>query len=525
VITWQPATLRDDSDVLTCFDGTVTDVFRWCCRIAGSAAGESATAAVYAGLVAEIRRDGLIHVDAARLLADGLAATGSAEVGGLSPLDRALLELTVVDRAPEALVAEVTGLVIAQVAAASAAAVRRLDAGAPGSSADEVLRRDERWLDDATRASCRAAIVGATATRTDDGSPRGGLARPRRRRRTRRTAFVTVVAVLAVVAAGVVAVAGATALFGDAQGGGGSAERPVPVTAGPAPVLLQPPGFVLGGPGRGFTVSGVVERIAPDLPRGWLQLWASPGASRTGGRWFSVLTARCAAFAAVADTSSTTVSVDGRPALLTTSADGVLTVSRQRGSDPATASTLEVTGHGFADGDLIRIAESVVAAFDVKDPTETPDDDCSTGRPAGPASFTTAFADLHPGMSEIAAGPVFANTLTTVREHATERSIVYDVGGSATLTITTRGHDAVLGAAFELLTDVQRGSPDRAVIGSRVVAIGQHSDADDAPVVTVLEWTDGDSDVTMTSELPLDDMLELVHDVRPAAIEEWTGRG
>ena len=523
--------IDDAAAVLACFEDSATEVFRWLCRIGGREAAPDAMVSVYVGLAAAADE---VDVDRIRLFCDGLRSvrTGPA-VDGLAPGIRAVVDLALVEGLPDTTVGAVTGRGTDEIAAARDDAARELDRLFPGTDPDVVLRAEESWLDDALRDRCRAAITSGAAGRRVGGRPvpadQRRLPSTVSRRPTLRTAAAIVLA-LGAVGAAAWAIADDDTAGPDAastETAASTTNTPGQTTTTVPATLVQRPGFVLDPLPAGFSTAVISESVPAGPPTGWLEVWTSPGATRTGGRWFTIVSAQCTPFGDTIAAVSVASDADGpfTSVSASTSADGVSTITRQEGSNPATARTLEITGFGLTLDQLAAIASTVVTDDGVKDPSETPVDDCTEpSEPVAPG-FTAGFADLHPGISKIAAGAVHANTLEQGEAVGADRSVVYVSGdGTSSITITTRAHDEVRSAVFELLTDVLPGSPDRAVIGDRVVSIGQTATIRSAARST-LTWREGPDDVTVSGQLPLDEMLLMVHDVRLATSEEWIARG
>jgi hypothetical protein len=551
---WGPFAVGDLDQALICFDETSTEIYRWLCRIGGSRDAPTLLSSIYTNAL-ESQSRGAAVIDEAWLMAEGVrlvSANGpesgpaAVSIGELSPVHRALLDLSLIDDVPIDVVARIASIPSAEVGDALVDAQRLFARGFAGVPLDDFLRADEKWLDDDMRRMCRDRVANPQRPQRQAASA-GKAVRPARlgdgRRNSRLTMFVSIAVVGVLLgigalwvrphnsaseansAATLVAASGATSISSATTARG-------PTLAGLHTVLIQPPGYVLVRPPSALRHSGASEQSVGAPAAGWLDIWADPGASRTSGRWFSVLSSRCGQIAPAIEARVNRVEIDGLGGDAAQSADGVRTIRVQRGAAPSSTQSLEVMGFGFDESALVALAGSVVFGSDVKDPNELPQASCSstdqsdrTTQPT-PIQFRAGFETLRAGMSRSVSVAVSATRLfDAVFTGTARRSFYFDDQFSSSLTMATRSADPFRAEAMRFLLSPSSQIPN---IGTRsyrdgqiTVTRGELSDGPDLRITNVLDWQVGDDELTLASNLPFDQIRGLVASARLATADEW----
>lgn len=285
-------------------------------------------------------------------------------------------------------------------------------------------------------------------------------------------------------------------------------EAPGTAAADPGPAE---PGFVLDPLPDGLRPAGYVradQRI--DAPGGWGEVWATPGATRTQGRWLS-LTLLPFRTLGPAPATSTPVELTGRTGRAEVDADGVVTLAWDAGSvDAARLVTLRATG--FSIDELAAIADSIAI---VDDRPQMVDDRPEFLRP-----------ELLEGLTRIAAAATDGDLVVDV---VTARGLV-----GAALYRTVDGTDTVVvqhqrgGAAsddpllalalirFDMAPD--GWTVPEGVRGTDLVVGRTRIGEDD---LVVVRWQVDDRVVSVIGTGGLDDTLALVPTVRQAPPDEW----
>lgn len=119
-------------------------------------------------------------------------------IGELSPVHRALLDLSLIDDVPIDVVARIASIPSAEVGDALVDAQRLFARGFAGVPLDDFLRADEKWLDDDMRRMCRDRVANPQRPQRQAASA-GKAVRPARlgdgRRNSRLTMFVSIAVV------------------------------------------------------------------------------------------------------------------------------------------------------------------------------------------------------------------------------------------------------------------------------------------------------------------------------------------
>ncbi|MCU1391799.1 MAG: hypothetical protein JWM34_227 [Ilumatobacteraceae bacterium] len=526
--TAEPVRTRVDA-VLDVCDSTCAAVFVWLCRIAGGDVAEVALPEVYARLVTErlplddpaTLDDELLRVAHASALAAGSVAhapfDAAAEASAddkLSITDRALVELHAVRGRSDADIATILGIPEVDVAGRIESAEAEVQRRHPDDTFAEIGRRREAWLDDGTRSRCRTAVEQAAGVR-----PSGEASPAPRRGPARSTLVIGLIAVAVLIIAVVI-------VRGD------DSHPPKPASGPTTTTLPDPrdaPGYVIGDPPLGLTsVGALVEPGAPDgvAAPAQLTLWSSPGATRTSGTWFIVVTARCASIDTTIAGDATRVDINGNSGLVSAEPDGVVDLRVETGTDELTSHSLAIKEFGLTDDELTQIASSVLLGNKVKDPSELAEPSCTAASPDVTTEFDASFAPLHAGLTRQLVIPWYGPTISADQDGAVRRVVQYTGFGSTVLvTAQPTNRDRTTLQTFLGETAPAGLTPSATTqavsIGGRHVVASSVSDASGV-VANTIETTDGDQTIDITSPLPQARLLAYVDSLRVASTDEWS---
>ena len=241
-----------------------------------------------------------------------------------------------------------------------------------------------------------------------------------------------------------------------------------------------------------------------------LDVWAMPGATRSTGRWLAI---------AVADPSrrfrsmvgdAIRVDLDGRAAVLGTSADGVFTLS----VTTSDGSRLEMTGSGFAIDELARIAETVQVR------TSGIDYGYLTGS-GGPLELfpqpISALASVFDNLAAAAFGRVEASVSYVDRYRLKYVAVLVAPRPQQAATLTEfllPPWPAAIAQGIERTTVVRSADgTERLVTLGSLPAQG---------INAIAQWTENDRVITVlgTDVTPLE-LFALAADTRSAGADEW----
>lgn len=258
-------------------------------------------------------------------------------------------------------------------------------------------------------------------------------------------------------------------------------------TAGYVPVDL---------PAR-FAPSGLYTTSPADA-KGWLELWAAPRSARLSGSWFALQLTPGHRSHFVQD--ATVVMVGARPAIWYTTADGVSVLEFRIGENVEAT----LTSFGWSIDDLVELAASI-GLIDQR-----------------PLYGDIGFQGEHllliarPSTTTVLEQEYVAGLAESFVEYRRE----YD-GATIDVTVGKLMTDRHTLARFVLAPsgDLFLSRPDvRRNIGRINATAGITPGLHDRSVV---QWSDGDSDITVTSDLPLIELLDVATSARPASAEVW----
>lgn len=275
--------------------------------------------------------------------------------------------------------------------------------------------------------------------------------------------------------------------------------EPAPNTsATPAVYVLDPvpASLVLTESGPGFDTN---------QPTGWGEVWAEPGATRTTGRWFSITLLPFETTDGSRD-PLTEVDVNGTPGLLGTAGDGVATIRFDRGQ-PDSDRLVVVSGFGV---DVVALARSLEIIDDrpqlvddrpvVRDPTLTDGLDRIAGAPA---------------TQQLVDSVLFPQPLTTFSVYRSA-----ETSGEIRRGTVVIQHSPIepSNGALEALASVRIGQlpgtwrVPSTFRGDDLVLATRHYAG---TVLRVARWRTGDAQITVLTDRPFSELLELLPAVQP----------
>jgi hypothetical protein len=253
----------------------------------------------------------------------------------------------------------------------------------------------------------------------------------------------------------------------------------------------------------------VTGDATPIEPLGWGEVWATPGASRTSGSWFSVLTLPFENEAG--GSAAERVMVGDARGLLFGDGDGVLRLTADLGGDSGSVRWMSISSYGRSADGLIELAESLV--FE------------GAGAQAADMRPTFARPELlvdHQLLSAVATdvdlvdGAFFSDDSLSSTWYRSEPA-----GDLIALQVlrplaTPNSINALAWSEVDLRT---LGTTPRAHAGDGLV-VGQRTY--DNSVLTIGRWTIDDEQVAVITTLAPDAVLGLMSAVRTSDVNEWS---
>lgn len=286
-----------------------------------------------------------------------------------------------------------------------------------------------------------------------------------------------------------------------------------PVTAGTLVAESGVEGWVFDPPVAGLTAVAFAQDPEGDDQNtaagrnGWAQVWATDGATRTSGRWFS-LTLRPGGELEPVALGWAAVDADGRQAMTRRDHDGVLELRMAPGGGVDGALTA-IQSYGFSLPETIELAASIVMTG-ARLPFADPDD--------------AAVARLYDGLTMVAARPSPDDLVDTALFGASSTSTVYYAGpGRRDVSLLQRRpidaiEPALAGLTFtrtlglDPTTAFDGFTPDRFETGTRSI---------DGIDVNVVRWSVGDDDVWLLTTLSSGVLPAMLDDARRVTRDEW----
>jgi hypothetical protein len=288
--------------------------------------------------------------------------------------------------------------------------------------------------------------------------------------------------------------------------------------AAPAPTAVDMPepgveGWVFDPPVAGLTAVGFaqvpdgVDPQSADGREGWAEVWATDGATRTSGRWFSLTLHPGGELEPIALTWAA-VDADGRQAMARRDHDGVLELRVAPGGG-VTGALIAIQSYGFSLPEAIELGTSIVMTGE-RLPLADPGN--------------VAVARLYDGLTMVAAHPSPDDLVDTALLGASSTSTVYYAGpGRRDVSLLQRRPvDAIEPAHARLAFTRTMGVdpttafdgfvPDRFETGTRSI---------DGVDVNVVRWSVGDDDVWLLTTLSSGVLPAMLDDARRVTRDEW----
>ena len=453
------------------------------------------------------------------------AATGSGPVAALTPIERAVINLDVSERMRSPEINFAVRMAENDADYVAEAALRRLNSETYGRSPVDVLAACEVWFDDAMRAQCRTEIEQALAFAPPPTDGDGIVVQNARSRRLTIGGSVaaTIVAVIAIGAwlapsnespsTDVAGLAPTTTASGTVSRKDPS-ELPDPTstTAAVSPSrdsssqTADRPGFILNPPPDGFVISSATsdERMLPEAA--WLDVWSTPGATRSEGQWFSVRASIDSAYPVLPNASREIVG--GNVTLSSVDSTGVRSVVERVGGV-----TLEFQSFGLSSDDVRRL----ILATDL-----TSD---------GAIERTDRLDEVTRRMELVWSGPIYDGAgppgLIGRRAHAvyttpdgsqqidvvTSEQVPNDLTVSGLLTPPPAPYTPE-GNRMVVLSDVG------ALVGV-VPANRLRGDTGEQSPKSFAQWHSGTRTVTLIGRLPLEQLIQIARTAHLASDSQW----
>lgn len=284
---------------------------------------------------------------------------------------------------------------------------------------------------------------------------------------------------------------------------------PAPLTTATAePIDPSRTGWLLEPVPAGFTAAFFArgdERVDDSI--GWGEVWAAPGATRTSGRWFSVLLEPFVTW------DPTTpewfrVEVGGRDGYASVDPDGVVSLSFDAGQTDA-ARLVTFDGFGMGLTRMIELAESMSI---VDDRPQLVDD-----RP----SFD---ADLLDGLEQVAAARTDVELTTRAVLGGPPRTSAFYAGPDRFDVTIVQEQPAdlddprLLALATTAIPLADGWGPQEGFDGEGLTVGRRTIDGFD---IVVARWQEDDTAVSLLTTGDLIDLLATIPDVQPVSAEDW----
>lgn len=259
----------------------------------------------------------------------------------------------------------------------------------------------------------------------------------------------------------------------------------------------------IGHDGSGISAASGLH----DEATGWGEVWASPGATRTAGTWFSAAILPTAV--ELPGGGAERITVDGHRGFLVADADGVLHLAIDL-SESARPQALWVSSFGRSGDDLIDLAASVVPA-------------------AGEVYTETRLAytrvELLDGLDMIASGPTTADLADAILSIESTSSTTWyrsesDELIAVALLRESEPNPALAAISATSVNGLWPGTVSADTLAVDDLEIGRRAFGE--TMLTVASWlADGDA-VAMITTLSPEATVELVGSVTRANAADWT---
>jgi len=532
---------RDPASVLACFDELGPVVFGSLCHLtAGDAAaaellvvrtfvhGLPAKSSAYDSADGSLsRREVVVAAHHCYLADPQAAAMGSGPVASLTPIERAVLNLEVAEhmRSPEinfaVRMAENDADYVAE------AAHRRLDSDTFGQPVADAFAACEVWFDDAMRSHCRAEIeheLASTAPTTDaDGIVVQGA---RSRRLTIGGSIAaTIVAAIALGAwlapsnerpgTNVADLAPTTTKESGTGSRKDPSELPDPTSTTTTTEVAAVPspapdgdgsGFILNPAPEGYVVSSArsAGRMLPEAA--WLDVWSTPGATRTDGKWFSVRASFDNAYPVLPN--ATRAEVNGNVTLTSVDATGVTSVVERVGGV-----SFEFQSFGLSQDDVRKLIIATAVTSD------------------GAIKRTDRLDEVTRRMELLWSGPVYDGAGPPGLIGNRAQAVYRTPDGSQQIDVVTSEqvpNDLAVSRLLTPPTDTFNLGDARMIVLSDVGALvgvvpAQLLKGETAGLTPKLfaQWHSGTRTVTVVGRLELEQLIQIARSAHPASPAQW----
>ncbi len=291
---------------------------------------------------------------------------------------------------------------------------------------------------------------------------------------------------------------------------------PAPITtATAAPLDASRTGWLLDPVPDGFRPAYFAQGEARlDDLSGWGEVWASPGATRVSGRWFSITLQPFLEFEPGIPESWFPIEVTGRAAHATMGPDGVASLAYDAGQ-PDSSRLVTIEAYGMGLDEMTTLAASIAI---VDDRPQLVDDRPEFTRP-----------ELLAGLERIAATPTDMELATRVILGGTQRTrALYAGPGRFEVTLVEEQPPDVFPAgvdvarlaalAFAQVNLADGWGPKDDFEGENLVIGYRTIDGFD---LLVARWRQGETEMSLLTTGDLGDLLEMLPDVELVSAEEW----
>ncbi len=342
---------------------------------------------------------------------------------------------------------------------------------------------------------------------------------PARSPRSRWLPILTGIAVTGLVVSGVVAAApwsaddaAATPTTVAEQ----TASNPTTLAAIPdAPVDPSLTGWVLDPVPTGVRPTYLARSVdlRPD-ESGWGEVWASPGATRASGRWFSLTLQPFVEFSPTRPELWFAVDVAGRPGHARVATDSVVSLSYDAGQ-PDSSRLVTIDAYGMGLEEMTALADSIAI---VDDRPQMVDDRPVFTRPEllnGLVQIVAARTDM-----DLTTSAILGGTQRTRALYSGPGQFDVTLVQEQTLHVAAAGGDvaALIALAFTSVPLADGWGPKGDFAGNNLVVGYRTIDDFD---LTVARWRDGETELSLLTTGDLGDLLEMLPHVKLASAEDW----
>jgi len=279
-------------------------------------------------------------------------------------------------------------------------------------------------------------------------------------------------------------------------------------------------GWLLDPPVAGLTARALIDGAAEDdgvrrdavESGGWGEVWATDGATRTSGRWFSLTLLPFVELEPVAPGWIAT-EIDGRQGRAATDGDGVVRIQFERGETDA-ARLVAIEGFGFSLPQLFELAASVGI---IDDRPQLADDRPQFTRPElidGLRQVAGRSSDVDLVDAALVGGPIVSGVYYRGPASDDVTLLQRRQAGEVSPVLARLAFTPVM-SAIDPTTAFTGFVPDEFVVGARTI---------DGIDVSVVRWVIGDDDVWLLTTLSSGVLPAMLDDARRVSPDEWAER-